>query len=187
MNYQVLLLFTFSIIFLYGIYSTNKAAKTIHCRYSSRAKQSIEKDIPLASNYVLFEKKKCYVIPSCVTTQRVKKGIHALFPTTRLELSFVWNSPYPVDPNTGNPVMLSPEVEKALDQETALGDYAGSQQRAVMGKAKIGGLEKWLPWIAIAGIVIIALFLYTMYQDQNTMKQFLSDIYTKIGGTNPVK
>lgn len=185
MSTQNLIMMVIFAVFLYAIYSTNKIVKTVHCRYTSRSKQSMDKDVPLKTGYVMFENKRFYVLPSCVTSQIVKSGVHALFPTKRNELSFVWNSPYPVDPNTGEPVMLSPEVEKALDQEGALGDYAGSQQKALTGKSKLGGFDKWLPWIAIGLVVGVGVFVYTMYKDQATMKQFLSDIYSKIGGTMP--
>lgn len=98
------------------------------------------------------------------------------------EMDFLWNSPYPIDPDTGEPVMLSPEVEHAIDQESAMRNYANSQQTALMGKVgKMGGIERFLPWIAIGAVVLIGLFVYTMNQDIAIIKQAISDILNKVG------
>jgi preprotein translocase subunit SecG len=184
MNTQMLFLIIICLVFIMAVFSTNKVAKTVHCRYVSRSKQSIEKDISLKASNVIFEKKKFNVIPSCVTTQKVTKGIHALFPTTRRELSYVWNSPNPIDPNTGEPVMLSPEVEKALDQEGALGDYAGSQNRALAGKGGKGGmLDKLMPIMMIVCVLAVVFLVYTHFQDAKNAKvtqTAISDIYNTL-------
>jgi preprotein translocase subunit SecG len=188
MNTQNIILIAIVIMFAYAIYATNNIKKKVRCRYVSRSKQSFEKMIPSKSNYVYFESKKFYILPRCVTLNAYDKGIFSLFPTKVWEVSYHWNSPYPDDPNTGEPVMLSPEVEKTLDQEAALGDYAGSQQRALMGKGGKGGmLEKMMPVIVIVMALAVAYLVYTNFQSSKNDKvtqQAITDIYNtfnKIG------
>ena len=174
------------VIALAGVFNAYKLRKQILCTYTSRSKQRYEKFIKSNSSVVIFEGKKFFIVPSCVTHRWHVKGMSQFFPTFIPEISFVWNNPYPVDPNTGEPTMLSPEVENALDQEGALKDYAGGQTAALSGKSggKGGILEKIMPFAMIAAVLGVVYCVYMVYQmkgDQNTIKQAISDIFNKIG------
>ncbi len=184
MNTQTMMLALLFLIVVVGMWQSRRMKKYVFCAYTSRSKQTYDKLVPEQNSYVIFEGKKFYLLPSCGKLRLYEKGLSSFFPTKITAYDFVWNSPYPVDPNTGNPVMLSPDVEKALDQEGALRDYAGSQQQALSSKPKLGGFEKWMPYIIIAIVVAVGYAIYLTYQmksDQDIIKQAISDIFNKIG------
>jgi hypothetical protein len=170
------------LVFVLAMYTTRKLRKQIRCRYTSRSKQTYEKFISAQASCVIFEGKKFYIIPKCVKHHWFEKGLSQLFPTFMPEMDFIWNSEYPVDPDTGEPVMISPEVEATIDQEAAFREYAGSQRNALLGtKGKLGGFTQWLPWIALAAVVILFIYVYPKMQDIGIIKKTLSDILMKIG------
>jgi hypothetical protein len=178
------MVFIILICFL-AMFNTRALRKKIRCRYTSRSNQTYEKFVPAKSASVVFEGRKFFIVPSCVKHHWFDKGLSQLFPTFMPEMDFIWNSQYPVDPKTALPVILSPEVANALDQEGSMQDYAGSQKAAIAGGKRAGGLEKYLPWIAIGGVALIGIYVYMsmspMSKDMDIIKQAISDIYTKLG------
>ena len=149
--------------------------------YSNNNSGTIDKLVPEKNSYVVFDGKKFYLLPSCGKLRFYEKGLSSFFPTKITAYEFRWNSPYPVDPNTGEPVMLSPDVEKALDQEGALRDYAGSQQAALSSKGlKLGGMEKFMPIILIVLAIAVGYLVYTNFQagkNDKVTQQAIIDIY----------
>jgi hypothetical protein len=184
MNTTNIMLVMLFLIVLVGMWQSRRMKKFVFCTYTSRSKQSYDKVVPEQNSYVIFEGKKFYLLPSYGKLRLYEKGLSAFFPTKITAYDFRWNSPYPVDPNTGDPAMLSPDVEKTLDQEGAMRDYAGSQQQALSGKGKLGGLDRWMPFIMIGLAIAIVYCIYMVYQmksDQDIIKQAISDIFNKIG------
>jgi hypothetical protein len=168
-----------------GVLNAQKLRKQIRCRYTSKSKQSYERFVKLDSTIVVFEKKPYYIIPSCVTHHWYTKGMSQLFPQFMPEISFTWESQFPVDPNTGKVTIVDPATKSLMRSQEAMANYAGSQYSAVTSKGgKSGGFEKWMPYIIIALVIAVGYSVYQGYMmkaDQNIMKQAISDIFNKIG------
>lgn len=180
-NMMLVLLF---LIVLVGMWQSRRMKTMVLCKYTSRSKQTWDKLVKDQGGFVVFEKKQFYLLPAYSQSKQYDKGLSSFFPTQIRAYDFIWNSPYPVDHNTGQPAMLSPEVEKVLDQEGALRDYAGSQQQALSGKSKLGGFDKWMPYIIIVLVIAVGYCIYIVYQmkgDQDIIKTAISDIFNKIG------
>lgn len=184
MDTQLMMLIFLLILVVAGMYQARRMKNFVFCTYTSRSKQTYDKLVKEQSSHVIFDGKKFNILPSCGKSRQYNKGLSSLFPTKITAYDYVWNSQNPIDPNTGQPAMLSPEVEKILDQEGALKDYAGSQQAGLTGRGRTGGLDKWMPYIMIGLVIAIVYSIYMSYQmktDQDIMKQAISDIFTKIG------
>jgi cell division protein FtsL len=177
------------VLFLYNTYNARKLRRKIHCRYTSISKQTYEKDVDAKSSSVYFEGKKFFIIPKCVKHKWYDAGLQWFSPMFMPEIDFIWNSEFPVDPNTGEPVVLTPEVAGIYREAESYQNYAGGQQTEMTksgGSAKLSGLSKYLPWIAIAAVALVAVYFYT--QNQSTQAALkvvelnLQKILVKIGG-----
>jgi hypothetical protein len=177
------------LVVLYASFSARKNRTKLRCRYTSRSKQTFNKVVDAKSSTVFFDNKKFYIVAGCVKHHWMDDGIQWLFPTFMPEMDFVWNSEFPVDPNTGNPVVLSPDVAGIYKEEESYRNYAGGQQTEMSksgGTAKLSGISKYLPWIAIAAVALVAVYFYN--QNQSTQASLkivelnLQKILVKIGG-----
>ena len=177
------------LVVLYASFTTRKNRSKIRCRYTSRSKQTFTKTVDAKASSVFLDSKKFYIVPRCVKHHWMDDGIQWLFPTFMPEMDFVWNSEFPVDPNTGNPVVLSPDVAGIYKEEESYRNYAGGQQTEMANKgggAKLSGISKYLPWIAIAGVVLVAVYFYNQNQSTQAALKIvelnLQKILVKIGG-----
>jgi len=166
MNYKDLLFYAVILIFVYNTFNARKLRHKIRCRYTSISKQTQEMIVDASSNVVFFKDgntaKKFYIISSCVKHRWWEDGIQWFAPMFMPEMDFVWNSQFPVDPNTGVPIVLSPETAGIIKKEENARAYAGGQQtelaKSGTGGQKLNGLSKYLPWIAL--IAVVGVFLY---------------------------
>jgi hypothetical protein len=185
MNTTTIMLVFLMMIVVIGMWQSRKMKTMVLCKYTSRSKQTFDKLVSEKNGYVIFEGKKFRLLPSCGSQKYYDKGFSGFFPTKITAYDFRWNSDLPIDPNTGEPAMLTPENMAKLNQEGALGAYAGSQDQFLKGgKAKLGGIDKWMPFIVIGLGVAIGYAIYMQMQmkaDQDIIKQAISDIFTKIG------
>jgi len=189
MSYTTLILYGIGILFLYNTYNARKLRRKIHCGYTSISKQDYEKDIDAKASSVFFEGKKFFIVSRCIKHKWYDGGLQWFAPMFMPSIDFVWNSEFPVDPNTGEPVVLTPEVAGIYREAESYQNYAGGQQTEMAksgGNAKLSGLSKYLPWIAIAAVALVAVYFYT--QNQSTQAALkvvelnLQKILVKIGG-----
>lgn len=184
MDYKTMFLAMLFIITVVGMWHTRRMKNWIHFSYTSESTQSWEGIIKTKGRFCVIEKKRFNILPKYGTTRQYTKGLSSLFPTKITHYDYVWNSSNPIDHRTGEPAMLSPEVENAIDQESALRDLAGSQRQVLSNKTKLVGLEKWMPYIVVALLVAVVYVVYQMQMitaDQSVMKEAISDIYYKTG------
>lgn len=195
MNTQTVMLMMLVLIVVVGMWQSRRMKTMVFCTYSSRSKQTFDKLVREKDGCVYFEGKKFHLLPAYGESKYYDKGFSSFFPTKITAYKFRWGSPYPIDPNTGEPAMLSENVIAKLDQESAMLDYAGSQQRALSTvKSKLGGLDKWMPYIMIGLAIAIAYLIYTNYtmqQNNKVTQQAIIDIYNTFNQHNmpviPVK
>ena len=188
MSYQTVGFYFLIFVVLYNAYSARKLRHKIHCRYTSNSKQDYEKDVDAKSSSVFFEGKKFFIVSRCVKHKWFESGLQWLSPMFMPSIDFVWNSEFPVDPNTGEPVVLSPEVAGIYREAESYQHYASGQQTEMAkgGGAKLSGISKYLPWIAIAGVVLVAVNFYNQNQSTQAALKIvelnLQKILIKIGG-----
>jgi hypothetical protein len=185
MNTQTMMLAFLAIIVVAGMWQSRRMKSFVFCSYTSRSKQAYDKVVKEKNSYVIFEGKKFYLLPSFGKSRQFDKGLSAFFPTKITAYDFRWNSPYPVDPNTGEPAILSPEVEKALDQEgILLAAYQNQGQAGLSGtKGKGGMMEKMMPIILIGLTVAVAYLIYTNLQsskNNKTTQNAIIDLYNTL-------
>jgi len=183
LNNQTAMLVVLMIVGL-AIYKTYRLRNKIICRYTSRSKQTWDVIVPAKGECVFIEKRKFIIIPECI--KHHWHWVLGIIPTFMPELDFVWNSKYPVDPNKGQPTVISPEVEEAIDEERLTRAYAHSQNQEASGKVgKLGGLAQYMPYIAIALVVVVAFYFYTQNKaitsDLNVVKLALQSLLNKQG------
>ena len=186
MNYQMFFYVLLVLVF-YCSFAARKMRYKIRCRYTSKSLQTQSRDVDNKMGFVLFDKKKFYIVPTCVTHNWLDENLHWLFPTFLPEMSFKWNSEFPIDPKTGEPVVLSPETAAIYKEEESYRNYAGGQQNAMSvngGGGKLKGLDKFLPWIAIAGVALVAVYFYSQLapikSDMNIVKLNLQTALTEL-------
>jgi hypothetical protein len=179
-----------ALIVIVGMWQSRRMKTMVFCSYTSRSKQSYDKVVKEKNSYVIFEGKKFYLLPQFGKSRQYEKGLSSFFPTKITAYDFRWNSPYPVDPNTGDPAILSPDVERALDQEGALlAAYQNQGQIALSSKVggKLSGFDKWMPYIMIVLAIAIGYLIYTNIQsaaNDKVTQQAIIDLYdnfNKIG------
>jgi hypothetical protein len=177
------------LVFLYASFSARKLRHKIRCRYTSRSKQTFNKTVDAKSSFVMFESKKFFIVPKCVKHHWMDDSIQWLFPTFMPEMDFVWNSQFPVDPDTGEPIVLTPETAATYKEAESYQAYAGGQQSALSTNAnngKLSGFSKFIPWIALAGVALVAVYFYSqnssLKSQLNVVELNLQKILVKIGG-----
>ena len=180
----MMLVFLF-IIVAAGMWQARKMKTMAHCTYTSESKQGFEKIVREKDGFVVFEGKRFKLLPAYGKLRHYDKGLSGFFPTKIVSYDFRWNSDLPVDPNTGEPAMLSPSNMNKMRQESALSDYVSGSASALSGKGgKQGMLEKMMPIIMIVIALVVAYCAYQTYtigKDQKVMKEAISDIYYKTG------
>lgn len=169
MSPQLFVMVLVIILLVMASYSNSRLRNKILCEYTNRSDQSLEKFVSLKSSYIIFEGKRFLVIPACHKLFWYTRGIHQFFPTWVIKYSYSWESELPQDPNTGKPVVLSPDNRNAINQEARFGAYARAQQQ-VSGK-KQSGMTQYLPWIAVALGAVAVFLVYSQGQHIKLLEQ----------------
>jgi len=185
MNTTSMMLVLLFLIVVTGMWQSRKMKNMVHCTYSSSSKQTWDKLVRQRDGFAIFEGNKFFLLPEYGESRYYDKGLSAFFPTKITAYKFRWNSPLPINPNTGEPAMVSPEFMNKLNQGGALLSYAGSQDQALSSKKnKAGGFDKWMPFIILGLVVAVGYCIYMVYNmsaDQGVIKQAISDIFKKLG------
>lgn len=168
------------LVLLIAVFANGQLRRKIFVRYTSKSKQNIEKFVSMKAGSVIFEDKSFNIVPSCTKLYWYNRGLQQLFPTWVILLEYTWESQNPIDPNTGKPVVFSPEVGKAIDQESRFRSYA-TAQNAAMNKTKMGGFSQFIPWIGLIAVALLGVYIYPKLKDIDIIKKTLSDILIQLG------
>jgi hypothetical protein len=143
-------------------YANTSKRNKILVRYRRPNKTLITKFVDMNKKdpkHVIFDKLKFNIVSKCIVFQWYQNGfIHMLFPIFVPTLDFTYKSKYPLDPNTLEPVIMTPELENAIDQEQWAKSYA--KHTTPPNTKKVSGLTQYLPWIAIMLVVLVGFWLY---------------------------
>jgi len=163
------------LIFVLAWYSANKLQSQVHILYRRGDKTIKEGFVKRRGNIVIIEGAKYRILPDRIALIDWKRGIHQFLPIKVQHLDYTWDDEFPHDPSQYDNPIISPEVRNAINQEERLKAYARSQGQALSGK-KAGSLEKYLPWIAIIGLLLLGVFLYNMSQQVNLLENMLKAV-----------
>ena len=144
-------------------YANSSKRNKIYCTFRRINKTKIKKFVKMTSRYVIFDGSRYDIIPSCITFEWWDKGlIHMMFPQWVATLDFTWDSRFPEDPNTMNPVIISPEVRNAMNKEEWVKSYA--KGFTPPSAKKQSTFQQYLPWLSIGLIVLVGFYLYSNMQ-----------------------
>lgn len=183
MSFQQLI-FAFAIILLVMVwYSTSSLRGKIFVTYTKVDGTEEEFLQRIDSRFLIFDKKKFKIRRKCIRYLFYKRGIHSFFPTRVAHLHYVWNSQDPIDPETGEVYVDSPEARQAMNQEERFLAYNRAQQKT-SGKRE-SPLAHYLPYIAIGITVIMGLYLWMQQRGLNASITMLANYYKSLTGGAP--
>lgn len=170
------LIFGFAIILLVVVwYSTASLRNKIFVTYTRVDGTEEEFLSSINIKYLFFDHRRFRIIRSCIRYLWYKRGVHAIFPTRVAALSFVYNSEFPVDPETGQIHIMSPEVRNAMNQEERF--YAYNRAQAKVSGRKEGFLQRNGMIIAIVLVVIMGVFFWMKMQGLDKSITVLAEYY----------
>jgi len=160
--YVVLAFVVVIIIFLW--WQLRSKQGKVHCVFIRANKTIREMDLPEAyvGQFVRLNKGKeneavYYVHPHAITMKRLEQGIWKFIPYQMPMLIFKWNSIYPLDPQTWEPMIHSPEAVNKAFQSESYKTYASANASA-MGHKK-SKFPEWFFPVIMVGCLLIVLFL----------------------------
>ncbi len=149
-------------LFVVGIawYANSSKRNKIFCRFKRRNKTQIAKLVPMSYRYVIWDKKKYDIIPSCIVFEWWDKGIIGmLFPQWVASLDYTDGIRWPHDPNTLKPVIISAEVRAVMDKEEWAKSYFKSSVPKT-ARQNQNMLQQYLPYVAIVLVVLLGFYFY---------------------------
>ena len=151
----------------------------IYCTFNRVNKTQISKFVKMQSRYVIFDGMKFDIIPSCIVFKYWDTGLAGkVNPQWVATLDFTYGSRFPLNPNTLQTSVISPEVRKTMDKEEWVKSYARSFSPPQTRKETM--IQKYLPWIIGAVAVIGIGYLYMQMQGINQNLQIQGNILDQL-------
>lgn len=168
---QTLLLIMAAAIIFMAWYANMSKRDKILCTFRRVNKTKIVKWVKMNSRYVIFDHRKYDIIPSRIVSQWYTAGlVHMLFPQWVQTLDFTYSSRWPHDPNTMSVNLDDPAIRDALNKQEWVESYVKGATPKGTNKRAGGFLDKYLPWLAIAAVVLVGFWMYQ--NQQNLAHQF---------------
>jgi hypothetical protein len=173
------LIFGFAVAMLVVVwYSTATLREKIFVTYTRVDGTEEEFFARISSRYLVFDHKRFTIIRKCIRYLWYKRSIHRFFPTRVAALHYVWNSEFPIDPETGQVYITSPEARAVMNQEEKFIAYNRAQAK-VSGQ-KEGFIKRNGAIIAIILVVIVGVYLYMQVQGLNNSITILANAYKSL-------
>ena len=155
------------LVLIYLTYIAYGLRTKILCTYRRTDRTKVEKWTTPNQSRIEFEGGWYQVEPSRTVIQW--KFLLGFFPVPVRALDFRHGSSRALHPETFD-TSLSPEERKQLDRTDNLMGLQTASQQATKGSQKRGGmLEQYLPYIMLAGFVIIGYFIFQIQGNQNKL------------------
>ena len=166
MTYQILFILMLMTVVGMAWWANYSKRNKIHCLFIRVNKTSIEKFVKMTSRYVVFDNKRYDIVTDCIVGKWWDKGIiGAIFPLPVPSLMFMYNNRFPIDPTTGKPVIITPEVRNAMNKEEGVKSYAKGFQPPSTKKET--AMQQYLPWVTIGVVALLGFYVYTNMQAFN--------------------
>lgn len=180
---QITIIIMISIFVGVAWYTSNSAKKQILCVFHRANKTRVEKKISMNDKRVIFDGGEYHVNIKRIELVWYDKGFAALFPGFRPSLTYKWDSQQPIDPATYRNTWDTPEARQAASSESAWKGF-NTGMSATVGK-KQSGIAQYLPWIAVAGVVIMGFFVYQMNGKMSILAEQNQNLGLSIQGLKP--
>jgi hypothetical protein len=167
---------------LYGIYSTLQKKKQIYVIYHRITGQIFEGFVKVNGNNVDIDNKRFTLLADRRSLVWWNKGIHAFFGTYVIAYEFSHYSKYPHDPKNYTLTVVSPAVAKVLNNEARMGSFARGVSQQGSGAKKGGMFEKYLPYILVALVLILIVFIFQMHSQIGALTTAFNTLKNGTGG-----
>lgn len=165
MNSQIALVVL--VLFMFGSawYSIYTLKDKLLCTYRRPSNQKIEKFVKINERKVRFGGKEYPIVPSCNSPIWYTRGVLGMLGlgTWVMTADYTWYSDLPFDPKTGKPIIMSPEVRGAMNNEQLMGSFGRGMEKQAGKKQGLfsGG---YLGLLIIGGVVLAFFYLYSQQQ-----------------------
>jgi len=164
-------------VFLAGVYSSYSKRSKVFCDYEGEDGTYEYKWIKETDGWIIFRGYKHKIMPERMSTVWIRTGIHYLFPTRAMHLSYAWYSAWPRDSKNFSRTVISPRVRKVIDKSALVESYFKSSTPS--STKKDGMLTKFFPIIVVVILVIMGFWTYTNMQGlSNGLNQIQQQINT---------
>ena len=158
----MLMIMMVAVVFI-AWYANSSKRNKILCTFRRVNKTKIVRFVKMSDRYVIFDKKKYDIIPSRITFQWYTAGlVHMLFPQWVATLDFTDGKRLPLDSNAMNYDWDNPEVRNSLNIAELIKSYFSTANPQKEKKPDF--ISKYLPWIAVIGVVAVGFWMYTNMQ-----------------------
>ena len=163
MDFQTFMLVMLLVVVGMAWYANSSKRNKIYCCFTRINRTSIHKFVKMTSRYVVFDGKRYDIVSRCVVFDWWDKGlVHMLFPQWVATMNFTYANRWPIDPSTGEFVIISPEVRNAMNKEEWVKSYA--RGFTPPSAKKQTAFQQYLPWVAILLVVMVGMYFYTNMQ-----------------------
>ena len=182
MSPSVMFMLVLAGLALMAWYANYSKRNQILCTFNRVNKTQIVKFVKMQTRYVVFDNGKYDIVSSRIVFRWYNGGfIHMLFPQWVAALTFSHTSRWPLDTNSMSYTAETPETRKNLNKEEWVNSYYKGAKPSSASKGKLGGLQQYLPWVAILLVVLVAFYL------NNKMSSFGAVLDTVVGKINAMK
>jgi hypothetical protein len=141
-----------------SVYSSKKLEKQLFVTIRTAVDRKEETLVDIRGRYFYWRGVKYEIIPSCCKPMTWKRGVHSIIPTTVQTADYTWSSTLPINPDTGEIFVVSPEARGRMDAEETFSAMNKSTKKDFGDKEK--PLNKYLPYIIIGVVVIVAVYFF---------------------------
>lgn len=140
--------------FIYNLWRINNR---VQCRFTGRDKRVKKKWAkPVDGQRIEYKGGWYYVITKCLRLDSVFFGLLPMY-----FLEFTYKNKYPLNPDTGEPEIETPEMRKNLNKREDIQALELGSQRA-LGKGTTAKMGGWLPIALVIGLIVCVYFLFQM-------------------------
>lgn len=180
MTYQTLIIIMLIVVVGMAWYANWSKRNKIYCRFIRINKTTVQKFVKMTSRYVIFDNKRYDIVSKCIVFDWWDKGlIHMLFPQWVASLEFIYDKRFPIDPETGEAVIITPEVRNAMNKEEWVKSYA--KNFTPPSTKKETTLQQYLPWITIGLVALIGFYVYSNMQSFEQSLIIITDKVQSMG------
>ena len=184
MSPQNFVLITAALIVLCAWYANSSKRNKILCRFRRVNKTIVGRWVKMTSRYIVADGRKYDIVPRRISLYWYTAGIvHMLFPQWVSSMDFSWFSRWPHDPDTMTVTMDDPAIRDAFNKAEWVESYFKGAKPSTSTR-KQDMLSKYLPWIAVAAVVLVGFWLY---QNMAHLSQNMAALQNQLNAIKGIK
>jgi hypothetical protein len=162
------------------VYTQFDKRNKIHCTFHRADKTVDSKWIKKAAKFLVYDGGLYVVSPDRVASFWYNPFL--VIPMYAQHADYIYYSPFAMNPEIAVYTDITPNAWNSLNIEKEVIDYDKGNQSNMQGGGKVGMLEKYMPFIILAGFAILGWFTWTLMkrvdmlgQGQNVIEGMLGD------------